>query len=160
MSIGLRFVYHAAAYKHVPMMESQIFEAVENNILRDFERCACGGAPRSLGFRVMISSDKAVRPTNVMGATKRISELFIKSLRENGTRYVSVRFGNVLGSNGSVVPTFKKQIAAGGPVTVTHPQMRRYFMTIPRSGTASYCKAHQTMGQGGEILRTRYGESR
>jgi FlaA1/EpsC-like NDP-sugar epimerase len=110
-------VYHAAAYKHVPLMETHVFEAVENNV-EDF---------------VLISSDKAVRPTNIMGTTKRVAELILLALQNGRTRYVAVRFGNVLGSNGSVIPIFKKQIAAGGPVTVTHPEMRRFFMTIPEA---------------------------
>jgi FlaA1/EpsC-like NDP-sugar epimerase len=98
----------------------------------------------------MISSDKAVRPANIMGATKRVAELVIRSLQNGGPRYVSVRFGNVLGSNGSVVPTFKRQIAAGGPVTVTHPEMRRYFMTIPEA--AQLVLQASSMGKGGEIF--------
>lgn len=142
-------LYHAAAYKHVPMMEASIFEAVENNVLGT-HTVALAAAEAGVRDFVMISSDKAVNPTNIMGATKRAAELIIRGMEGCDTKYVSVRFGNVLGSNGSVVPTFKRQIAAGGPVTITHPEMRRYFMTIPEA--SQLVIQASTMGHGGEIF--------
>jgi FlaA1/EpsC-like NDP-sugar epimerase len=148
-------VYHAAAYKHVPLMESHVFEAVENNVLGTLN-VALAAIEYNVGDFVMISSDKAVRPTNVMGATKRIAELVIRSLQNGGTAFVSVRFGNVLGSNGSVVPIFKQQIARGGPVTVTRPEMRRFFMTIPEA--SQLVLQSSAMGYGGEIFVLDMGE--
>jgi FlaA1/EpsC-like NDP-sugar epimerase len=141
-------VYHAAAYKHVPLMEEHVFEAIENNVFGTYN-VAVAAAKHGVDDFVMISSDKAVRPTNVMGATKRVAELVLLDLQNGRTKYVAVRFGNVLGSNGSVIPIFKKQIAAGGPVTVTHPEMRRFFMTIPEA--SQLVLQASAIGKGGQI---------
>jgi FlaA1/EpsC-like NDP-sugar epimerase len=141
-------VYHSAAYKHVPLMEAHVFEAIENNVFGTYN-VAVAAAECGVEDFVMISSDKAVRPTNIMGATKRIAELVLLALQNGRTKFVAVRFGNVLGSNGSVIPIFKKQIAAGGPVTVTHPEMRRFFMTIPEA--CQLVLQASAIGKGGQI---------
>jgi FlaA1/EpsC-like NDP-sugar epimerase len=141
-------VYHAAAYKHVPLMEAHVFEAIENNVFGTYN-VAVAASEHGVEDLVMISSDKAVRPTNVMGATKRIAELLLLTLQNGRTKYVAVRFGNVLGSNGSVIPIFKRQIAAGGPITVTHPDMRRFFMTIPEA--CQLVLQALAIGEGGQI---------
>lgn len=149
-------VYHAAAYKHVPMMERQVFAVVENNIFGTWQ-VARAAAHHAVQHFVLISSDKAVRPTSIMGASKRVAELMIRALQKPiGTRFVAVRFGNVLGSSGSVLPIFKEQIAAGGPVTVTHPEMRRYFMSA--SEASQLVLQAFVLGNSGEILVLDMGE--
>jgi FlaA1/EpsC-like NDP-sugar epimerase len=149
-------LYHAAAYKHVHLMEKHVFAAVENNVFGTSEAASSAVANGVKAF-VLISSDKAVRPASMMGATKRMAELVIRSMQKaRGTRLIAVRFGNVLGSNGSVVPIFEEQIAAGGPVTVTHPDMRRYFISIPEA--AQLVLQASAIGNGGEIFALDMGE--
>ena len=156
-SFGVETVYHAAAYKHVPLVEHNVIEGIQNNVFGTFHVAEAAIAAGVKRF-VLISTDKAVRPTNVMGASKRLAELVLQGLaqRQSDTIFSMVRFGNVLGSSGSVVPLFRDQIRDGGPVTVTHPDIIRYFMTIPEA--SQLVLQAGSMGQGGEVFVLDMGE--
>lgn len=157
-SFKVQTVYHAAAYKHVPLVEHNVVEGVRNNVFGTMYTARAAIAAKVETF-VLISTDKAVRPTNVMGTTKRLAELSLQALakEDHSTRFCMVRFGNVLGSSGSVVPLFRKQIASGGPVTVTHPEITRFFMTIPEASQLVIQAG--AMGQGGDVFVLDMGES-
>jgi FlaA1/EpsC-like NDP-sugar epimerase len=157
---GVNTIYHAAAYKHVPIVERNTNEGIRNNVFGTLH-CAQAAIDAEVETFVLISTDKAVRPTNTMGATKRLAELVLQAFAEsktlhNKTRFTMVRFGNVLGSSGSVVPLFRDQIVRGGPVTVTDPEIIRYFMTIPEA--AALVIQAGAMGKGGDVFVLDMGE--
>ena len=152
---SVEVVFHAAAYKHVPLVEANPLAGLANNVLST--RVVCDAARKcGLSQVVLISTDKAVRPTNVMGASKRLAELVVQAQPPAPTRFAMVRFGNVLGSSGSVVPLFRRQIAAGGPITLTHPEIIRYFMTIPEA--AQLVLQAAVLAEGGDVLLLDMGE--
>lgn len=157
-TFSVETVYHAAAYKHVPLVEYNVVEGVRNNVLGTLN-CALSAIENKVETFVLISTDKAVRPTNTMGTTKRIAELILQALAntQSDTRFCMVRFGNVLGSSGSVVPLFRKQIEQGGPITLTHPEITRYFMTIPEASQLVIQAG--AMGKGGDVFVLDMGES-
>ena len=162
ITFGVQTVYHAAAYKHVPLVEHNVVEGVRNNVFGTYYAAKAAVNAKVETF-VLISTDKAVRPTNVMGATKRMAELCLQGLAQNKvkgkhtTRFCMVRFGNVLGSSGSVVPLFRRQIKEGGPITLTHPDITRFFMTIPEA--AQLVIQAGSMGKGGDVFVLDMGES-
>ncbi|QTL36064.1 polysaccharide biosynthesis protein [Pseudoalteromonas viridis] len=162
MAFGVQTVYHAAAYKHVPLVEHNVVEGVRNNVFGTYYSAKAAINAKVETF-VLVSTDKAVRPTNVMGTTKRMAELCLQGLAQNkergqhNTRFCMVRFGNVLGSSGSVVPLFRRQIKEGGPITLTHPEITRFFMTIPEA--AQLVIQAGAMGRGGDVFVLDMGES-
>ena len=155
--LGVNTIFHAAAYKHVHLVEENVVEGLRNNTFGTLTMARCA-IRAGVGMFVLVSTDKAVRPTNIMGASKRIAELICQSLaaEQSGTRFCMVRFGNVLESSGSVVPLFRRQIAAGGPITVTHRDVTRYFMTIPEA--AQLVIQASALARGGDVFVLDMGE--